>query len=104
MKSFIEFIKGKYDYILFDTPPVNIVADSLALAQLVENVIFVCKCGVSLTTEIQKALSALKFANAKVLGFITIETSRKKKKSKDYSGYYYYEEFLKTEGMRYEVY
>ena len=92
MKSFIEFVKGKYDYILFDTPPVNIVADSLALAQLVENVIFVCKCGVSLTTEIQKALSALKFANAKVLGFITIETNRKKKKSKDYSGYYYYEE------------
>ena len=92
MQSFIETVKEQYDYIIFDTPPVNIVADSLALTQVVENVVFVCKCGCSLTTEIQKALSALNFANAKILGFITIETSQKKKKTKNYSGYYYYEE------------
>lgn len=92
MKKFIQTVKERYDYILFDTPPVNIVADSSALAQLVENVVFVCKCGISVTTEIKKALSALKFANAKILGFITIQSRKKKKKSKDYTGYYYYQE------------
>lgn len=90
MQNFIETIKEQYDYILFDTPPVNIVADASALAKLVENAVFVCKCDSSLNSEIQKALSTLKFANAKVLGFITIESNRKKK-GKNYSGYYYYQ-------------
>ncbi len=89
MQNFIQTIKEQYDYIIFDTPPVNVVADSLALAKLAENVVMVCKCGVSLTNEIQKAITSLKFAQAKVLGFITIETSRKRSKAKDYSGYYY---------------
>jgi len=90
MQNFIALAKENYDYILFDTPPVNIVADSLTLARLVSNVVFVCKCGASITSEIKKALSSLKFADAKILGFITIDAHEKKKKKGSYSGYYYY--------------
>lgn len=92
MKGFIDAVKEQYDYVLFDTPPVNIVADSLALAKHIENVVFVCKAGISVTNEIQKAMSSLKFANAKVLGFIMIEANEKKRKSKYYSGYYRHED------------
>lgn len=91
MKRLIETVKQEYDYILLDTPPVNIVADAMTLTRLVENVVFVCKCGCSITTEVKKALSALKFASAKILGFITINAPQKKNKKETYSGYYYSE-------------
>lgn len=89
MKDFIATVAEQYDYILFDAPPVNLVADASALARLVKNVVFICKRGYSSTTEMEKALSSLKFAGAKVLGFIFIDADTKKKKAKKYSGYYY---------------
>jgi len=76
--DFVNSIKEKYDYILFDTPPVNAVADALAIVPTVKNVVFVCRCGVSVTKEVQKAVSALEFTKAKILGFITIDSHQKK--------------------------
>ncbi len=92
MQHFVATAKEQYDYILFDTPPVNIVADAVALTRLVENTVFVCKCGVSVMKEMKKAVSSLKFANAKILGFISIDAYAKKKRTGNYSGYYYYQE------------
>ena len=92
MQRLIETVKQEYDYILLDTPPVNVVADAMTLTQLVKNAVFVCRCGCTLTTEVKKALSALTFASAKILGFITIDAPQKKKNNDDnYSGYYYYQ-------------
>lgn len=87
MKSFIEEAKEHYDYIIFDTPPVNIVADAQVLASLVKNVVFVLKCGKSLMTEVKKAIATLKFADAKILGFVAIEKNQKKQ-SQHYASYY----------------
>ncbi len=96
MQQFVATVKEQYDYILFDTPPVNIVADTITLTRLVDKIVFVCKCGVSITQEIAKAVSAIKFANAKMLGLISIDSHTKKKHSNNYSRYYskyyYYQE------------
>ncbi len=89
--DFLEKVKEKYDYVIIDTPPVNAVADGLSVASNVENVVVVCRCGVSDTNEMKKAVSALEFAHSKILGFITIDAKTKKaKKYKAYSGYYAY--------------
>ena len=89
--AFIDVVKEKYDYIIVDTPPVNAVADALSVAASVENVLLVCRCGISITKEVQKAVSALEFAQAKILGFITIDAQNKKIKNYEtYSGYYGY--------------
>lgn len=89
--NFMDAVKEKYDYIIIDTPPVNAVTDALSVAASVENVAFVCRCGISITKEVQKAVSALEFAHAKILGFITIDAQSKKTKSYEtYSGYYGY--------------
>jgi len=87
MKSFIEEAKEHYDYVIFDTPPVNIVADAQVLASLVKNVVFVLKCGKSLMTEVKKAIATLNFADAKILGFVAIEKNQKKQ-SQHYASYY----------------
>lgn len=89
--NFIDTVKEKYDYIIIDTPPVNAVSDALSVAASAQNVAFVCRCGISITKEVQKAVSALEFAHAKILGFITIDAQSKKTKSYEaYSGYYGY--------------
>lgn len=92
IKALVDTVKERYDYILFDTPPINLVTDATALIRLTEHVVLVCKCGTTITTEIKKALSRLEFADAKILGFITIDQRSNTKKAKDYSGYYKYRE------------
>lgn len=89
--AFVEQVKEKYDYVIFDTPPVNAVSDALSIVNQVQNVVFICRCGTSTTNEVRKAISALEFAHAKILGFITIDSYKKKSDNYDtYSGYYYY--------------
>lgn len=89
--DFIDSVKEKYDYIIIDTPPVNAVTDALSVASRAKNVVFVCRCGISVTKEVQKAVAALEFTNAKILGFISIDAQNKKTKSYEtYSGYYSY--------------
>ncbi len=89
--DFIDTVKAKYDYIIIDTPPVNAVTDALSVASRAKNVVFVCRCGISVTKEVQKAIAALEFTNAKILGFISIDAQNKKTKSYEtYSGYYCY--------------
>ncbi len=89
---FVNEIKNHYDYIIFDTPPVNAVTDALSVVSSIKNVLFICRCGISVTHEVKKAISALEFAQAKILGFITINAENKTKKDRynDYSSYYYY--------------
>ncbi len=89
--AFVEQVKEHYDYIVIDTPPVNAVADALSVVAAVKNVVFICRCGISITSEVKKAVSALEFAQAKILGFVTIDAQGKKVDNYDaYSGYYNY--------------
>lgn len=88
IEKLIATVKDRYDYILFDTPPINLVTDATALIRLIGNTLLICKCGATITSEIQKALNKLEFVNAKVLGFMTINQQCSKRKLKDYSGYY----------------
>ena len=89
--TFVQQVKEHYDYVIFDTPPVNAVADALSVVASVKNVVFICRCGISITSEVKKAVSALEFAHAKILGFVTIDAQGKKIDNySTYSGYYYY--------------
>ncbi len=87
--KFLETVKAQYDYVIIDTPPVNVVADSLSISSHVKNVVFVCRCGVSVAPEVKKAVSTLEFAHAKILGFVTIDSPRKKAHNY-HNNYYYY--------------
>ena len=77
-KNFIETVKDRYDYVVVDTPPVNVVADSLSISSFIKNVVFVCRCGTSLMPEVKKAVSTLEFAHARILGCVAIDSQRKK--------------------------
>lgn len=85
MKAVNEQLKERFDYVFFDTPPILIVSDALALAPNMEGTILVTRHMVSYVSDIAKSLNTLKFAKANILGIIVNDYHIKEDKS--YGGY-----------------
>jgi len=70
MADTLAYLSLKYDYIFIDTPPTTIVTDCTVISNQVNGVILVARQGYSNHDAVKKALDALNFVNAKILGFI----------------------------------
>lgn len=70
MAELLKRIENDYDYIIIDTPPVNIVVDALAAAKIADGVIIVVKEGSSTYPELNKCIQSFERVEAKILGFI----------------------------------
>lgn len=70
MHSIIDSLSEKYDYIFFDTPPVNIVTDTTILAKWMSGVVLVALYNSTDKDSIEEAIKQLEFAGAKILGFV----------------------------------
>lgn len=66
----INVLMPHYDYILIDTPPINVVSDALLLNGICAGIVFILRDGYTRHTEVKRALDQIKLANGKVLGFI----------------------------------
>jgi capsular exopolysaccharide synthesis family protein len=66
--AMIEKLKEKYDVILVDSPPVQLVSDALVLAQAATAVVFVVKSDSTPYPVARYALSRLARAGAPILG------------------------------------
>lgn len=88
MKEMLDRLSRMYDYIILDTPPINIVSDALPLTKISDGVVFVTRQNYSTHGEFQAALSKLKFIDAKIIGVVVNcsnenETRKYKYKSMD---------------------
>lgn len=88
MKILLNTLSQEYDYVLLDTPPVNLVADALALSTLADGVILIVRHKHTTHPELARALASLKFANAKVLGIILNGIESSQYSHKRYRKYY----------------
>ena len=68
--SLIEHLRRTYDYVIIDTPPLNIVSDSLIISPLTDGIVFIIRDGLTPNFTIKRALSTIEFANTKVLGAV----------------------------------
>jgi len=66
----ISEIENKYDYIIIDTCPVNIVTDTTILSKLIPEVIMVALQNSTEKDALKDAVNQLEFAGAKIIGFI----------------------------------
>lgn len=69
MKDLLRKLRSRYDLIIIDTPPVNMVADALCLSGQVAGAIFVARSRLSSLSEVSKALDSIVFADMPVFGF-----------------------------------
>lgn len=69
-KELLEEMEKKYDYIVIDSTPLNVVADALPIIKLCDGVVVVVREKVSTYTELDAAIKQLELIDAKILGFI----------------------------------
>jgi capsular exopolysaccharide synthesis family protein len=91
MDYFIEVMSARYDYIIFDTPPVLAVSDSLVLARKLDTVIFAVHWGKTPKKMVTQAVKQILPVAKHFSGLILTVVDLKKHKLYDYgdSGSYY---------------
>ena len=84
MQMFLNKVSEYYDYIIIDTPPINVVTDMAVMANFVSGVLLVSYYSATTIDDIRKAQDSLKIVNAKVLGLVVTGVIRKR----NMEGYY----------------
>lgn len=70
MQKLLDKLSMMYDYILIDTPPMNLVTDAAVLTKLINGYIFSVRCEFSDIDGIKDAVVALQQVNANIAGFV----------------------------------
>ncbi len=103
----IEQLREEYDYIIIDTPPVNVVSDALVIAPRTDGVLMIVKGNYTYHEEFNAAISSLEFAKVKLLGVVLNSISegntskyRYKYKYSKYRRYYNYKNYESAENSR----
>lgn len=68
MRQLIDELKSRFDFIIFDTPPVLTVADAIVLGPMTDGVVMVIQAGKVRKRPIERAVELLH--NSKILGFV----------------------------------
>jgi len=84
MDRFLAYVRERYDFVLFDSPPTFLTSDSLVLAQKVDGVIFVARSGHVQRDILKESVSRFFRLKIKMLGVILNDLTRAG------GGYYYY--------------
>jgi len=95
--KFLEWLKSRYDRVIFDSPPTMAVTDASILSQYVDGVLLVAREDKTNRHVLRQALRSLQTVNARVLGFVLNDVDLEKARRGYYSyryryryPYYYY--------------
>lgn len=70
LQALLDAFRSRFDLVIIDTPPVNLVSDSLLLAGLVDGVVLIARAGQTDTTSLAQASRHLHSINAPLLGVL----------------------------------
>lgn len=80
MSNLLAVLREKYDYIILDTPPVDLVVDAVALSAQCDGVLFVVRAKKTERGAVICGMEQLQYAGANVIGFVfngmTSETTK----------------------------
>lgn len=86
--NLVERLKGKYDRIIFDSPPVSPVTDATIMATIMDGVVFVVQANKTNLPGAKASLARLRNVGANMMGGILNDVNIDAKHSGQY--YYYY--------------
>ena len=81
-----EYLRSEYDFIIIDTPPVNMVTDAQLFSEIAKYVVYVVDVQKNDRNAIKKGKELIEKAGAKILGVVL----NKAPEDKSSSYYYYY--------------
>lgn len=73
----IDEIKGEYDYVFIDFPPIGVISDAVSVASYIDGYIFVIRANVSDTISVNDALNNLEGVGANVVGIVLNDVNYK---------------------------
>jgi len=79
MSYFMEKWAKEYDYVFIDTPPINVVADSLTLANRAAGLLLIARQKQTHYDQLNKAAESITNLDAKVLGIVISDVNWKQK-------------------------
>ena len=94
MKLLIDYCEKNYDYVIFDSTPINIVSDAIVLNDFVDGYIVVTRAEVSNVNSVSILVNNLNRISANIFGFVltgvdmTRSTKYYSRSKYYYSGYY----------------
>ncbi len=97
MDNLLSYVKEFFDYVLIDTPPVNLVSDAAILAEKITGYVFVVQSGKNHYYELSYALDSIQQMNGNVVGIILNDATGRS--GAHYGGYhsgnYYYKGYYR---------
>lgn len=106
----IKYARENYDYVLIDTPPINVVSDAIMLAPHTDGTVLILRDGYTPNYTLKRAISTLEFTENKILGAIMNGANPKSGGKYVYrrysykSKYYYSQYYNRYGGGRYGRY
>jgi capsular exopolysaccharide synthesis family protein len=70
METLVNNYTHLYDYIIFDTPPINMVTDAAVLAKIFDGIVYVVSYGQTLMEAAKLAKKSLEIVDANIIGCV----------------------------------
>lgn len=90
MTTFLKSMEEQFDYILLDTPPINLVTDAAVLSNKTDGYIIIVPAGKVKKEDIDHALLSLEQVDANILGFLLNDVDLKGGSYGKYGRYHTY--------------
>jgi len=69
-KQILAELKSKYDFVIFDLPPVVTVTDAVIVADSLDGYLMVVRHGRTKLSDVDRMISQLRLANSRIIGFV----------------------------------
>ena len=87
MDELLMQLKQVYDYVIVDTPPVNLVVDAAIIAPKCDTTLIVVECGVTEQQDLTHTIHLLERSNARILGIVLNKVDSKNNRYGKYGKY-----------------
>jgi len=91
MKKFVEALRGRYEYVIFDSPPALSVTDPLIVASVADGLVLVIRQGYCTRAMLSRAGEIFRDVGVKVYGFVLNGVDASLPEYYGYLGYYSYD-------------
>ena len=91
MADLVKQLESEYDYIIFDTPPIGVVIDSVPILKMSDGVVVVVNNNSTTYPQLSKTIDIINRSGGKIIGTIInrVKPVEGKKYKKGYGGYSY---------------
>jgi capsular exopolysaccharide synthesis family protein len=90
MNKILDKFSLEYDYVVIDTPPVNVVSDAMGLSKSIAGILLVLRYGKTTFDEIDDSMKKINLADMNMLGFILNDINWKNRATSHFTYRYGY--------------